>query len=367
MINRLYLVTLFVTFSSLTLLGQNNTIWTSFWNKDTTMIGYKDHKGIIKIEPKFTNFTNARKFENIIAVSEEADGSWKNYYLTKSGKIVGIGNLHIFDNGFDCESEGFIRFRDKETGNVGMFDRNGTIAIPALYNELTRVRNGMIIGLKNAQKEHAKNDNHTGCDHSGWKGGEEVLLDTLNTILVENFNYDDSINFFSLEKSNTPSNDTIRKSFLGKNGTYYSFIDFEKEFKQWISKVLVKDLTKEELINISYQTITWESKDGWAKTKREKLITDNFEVLKNGLLETTNPKTNYFISSDGLNQFMYDEPEFDKYYNNCGESKDWMYPTLTLIINNRVKKDLQQNHYEFLRTDNGYKLLSLSIRNKKIK
>lgn len=367
MIMKLYILTFLTTISSLTLLGQSSDTWTSFWNKDTTLIGYKDKNGIIKIEPKFTGITSASKFENIIAVSEENNGKWSSYYLTKSGKIIGRDSLHIFDNGSDCESEGFIRFRDRKTDKVGMFDRTGKIVVPAIYNDLTRVSNGMIIGLKGAEKKYWDKHKESGCNHFSWTGGQEVLIDTMNNILIENFNYDKSLNFFTLEKTKTPHSDTIRKSFLAIDGSYYSFVDFEKEFKQWITTELENNLTLERLISISYDTITWETQNGWGKSNKERLITDNFIILKNGLLEILEPKTDYFISSDGLNPFMFEGREFEKYFNNCGESKDWIHPTMSIIISHEDKKNFTQNHYEFLRTDNGYKLICLTIRNEKMK
>lgn len=353
--------------TSQTLIGQSNDTWTSFWNKDTTLIGYNDKNGIVKIEPKFSGFTSASKFDHIIAVSEESDGKWNSYYLTKSIKIIGRDSLHIFDNTPDCESEGFIRFRDRKTDKVGMFDRTGKIVVPAIYNDLTRVRNGMIIGLKGAEKKYWDKDKHSGCNHFSWTGGQEVLIDTANSVLVENFKYDNSLNFFTLEKTKEPHSDTIRKSFLAIDGTYYSFVDFEKEFKEWITKELLNNLTVDRLIAISYDTITWETTSGWGKTSKEKLLADNFAILKNGLLEILQPKTNYFISTDGLNPFMFEGTEFEKYFNNCGESKDWIYPTMSIVISHGTKKDFSQNHYEFLRTDKGYKLICLTIRNDKMK
>ena len=364
---KLYILIFFTTISSLTLLGQSNDTWTLIWNKDSTLTGYQDKNGIVKVEPKFTGFQTANKFDNIIAVTDEVDGEWKSYYLTKSGKKVGLDSLCSYDNTPDCESEGFIRFSDRRTDKVGMFDRTGEIVVPAIYNGLTRVRNGMIIGLKGAEKKYWDKHKESGCNHFSWTGGQEVLIDTLNNILVENFSYESPMNFFTLQKTKTPHSDTTRKSFLAKDGSYYSFVDFEKEFRQWITKELLNDLNKERLISISYDTITWESQDGWAKTNKKKLITDNFTILKNGLLEILHPKTDYSISSDGLNQFMYEGAEFEKYYNNCGESKDWIYPTMSIVISHKNKKDFTQNHYEFLRTDQGYKLISLTIRNEKLK
>lgn len=359
---KLFILTFFTTISSLTLLGQSNDTWTSFWNKDTTLLGYKDKNNVVKIEPKFTGFTSAGKFENIIAVSEEKDGKWSSYYLTKKGRIVGRDSLHIFDNGSDCESEGFIRFKDNKTDKVGMFNKNGDIVIPAIYNDLTRVRNGMIIVLKGAEKKYWE-----GGEHYSWVGGQDFLIDTNNNILIDNFKFANNLNFFTLEKTKAVHSDTTRKSFLAKDGSYYSFVDFEKEFRQWITKELLNDLTVDRLVSISYDTITWASSNDWAKTNKQKLITDNFTILKNGLLEILQPKTDYFISSYGLNKFMYEGAEFKKYYNNCGESKDWIYPTMSIIISHGDKKDFTQNHYEFLRTDNGYKLICLTIENEKMK
>jgi hypothetical protein len=50
------LVLLFIFITS-TLPAQVNNTWYSFWNKDTTLIGFKDKNGIVKIEPKFTGLT----------------------------------------------------------------------------------------------------------------------------------------------------------------------------------------------------------------------------------------------------------------------------------------------------------------------
>lgn len=84
-------------------------------------------------------------------------------------------------------------------------------------------------------------------------------------------------------------------------------------------------------------------------------------------MEITNSDTDYFISADGLNPFMFDTPEFQKYFNNCGESKDWQYPTMSIIISHKNKKDMVQDHLEFLRTDEGYQLLCVTIRKGQLK
>lgn len=351
-----------------TLLAQHQDTWIAFWNSDTTLIGYKDKSGGVKIEPRFAEFSCARKFDHIIAVAEKVnEKQWKRYYLTKSGKIVGRDSLHILDNSYDCESEGFIRFRDSKTDKTGMFNKKGDIVIPAEYNELTSVRNGMIIGLKGAEKKFWDEDSHSGCNHFSWTGGTKVLIDTLNNILVDNFKYDGNLNFFSLERTGQPAPDSIRKSFLTEGGNYFSFIDFEKEFGSWITNKLISNLTRENLLDASLDSIIWESGPKWSKSLSREFIEKNFELIKSKLLDILNPKCEYSVLSEGLNPYMYEGPEFEKYYNNCGEAKAWIYPVMSVVISRKSKKGLAQNNFEFLRTDNGYKLICLTIRNGQVK
>ena len=339
------------------LFGQNNDTWTAFWNNDTTLIGYKDKNGVIKIEPKFELLSIAEKFDDIIAVMKKVDDKYVCYYLTKTGRIVGKDSMHIFDNSFDCESEGFIRFRDHKTDKVGMFNRNGYIVIPAEYSDLTRVRNGMIIALKDAKREYLDNSE----EYYGWVGGKEMLIDTLNNILIDNFPYKTDLNFFSIKKTKTPHLEKIREYFLAKDGSYFSFINFEKEFKQWLIDSLFVNLTTEKLINASFDTIAWSSPKGRGKTNREDFVTSNFETLNKELIEA-NLDCEHFISITGLNPYTYKGVEFEKYFNNCGESKEWIYPLMEIRVSRKDKKHFTQNQYDFLRTDNGYKLISVTIR-----
>lgn len=334
--------------------AQNNDIWTSFSDADTTHIGFKDKNGVIKIEPKFTGFTIAHKFENIIAVSEEKDQKWESYYLTKSGKIVGQDSLYVFDNGPDCENEGFIRFTDRTTDKMGMFNAEGKIVIPAEYSNLTKAKNGMFIGLKDAKKE-------MDGEHFFWTGGKEFLVDIHNKILVENFALNDDLNFYSIEKSKEPSKDKIRDNFLGVDGQYYYFINYDKEFKSWMKNTFLKDLSKANLEKHSFDKITyWKEPDGWTSESKTKFFNQNYTLLKLKLAQLNSTNTDYFITSDGLNQFIFEASEYDIYFNNCHESKDWQYPVKSIIINPKNKNDLGQDHFEFLRTEDGYKLISVS-------
>lgn len=357
-----YLLLYLLAFLNCSAFAQNNDIWFSFWNKDSTLIGFKDKNGIVKIEPKFhSRLTIAHKFENIIAATDEKEEDWEDYYLTKSGKIVGRDSLFVFDNGPDCENEGFIRFTDRKTDKMGMFNGEGKIAIPAEYSNLTKVKNGMFIGLKDAKKE-------MDGEHFFWTGGKEFLIDSNNKILIENFPYNDDLNFYSLEKAKEKSKDEIRESFLGVDGQYYSFISFNKEFKTWLKNTLLTDLSKTNLEKHSFDKITyWKEPMGWVSESKTKFINQNYTYLKLKLQELKNPKTDYFVSSDGLNQFIFESSEYEIYFNNCNESKDWIYPVKNIVINPKNKLEHGQDHFEFLRTENGYKLISVSSRKDNLK
>lgn len=346
------------------LFAQNKDTWISFWDKDTTHMGFKDQSGNIKIEPKFMSLTIAHKFDAIIAVAEDVNDTWKSYYITKTGRIVGRDSMYVYDNGFDCENEGFIRFKDPKTDQMGLFNGEGKIVIPAEYSDLTKVRNGMIIALKGAEKVKDPG----GDGHFSWAGGKEYLIDTNNKILIENFGYNDELNFYSLQKSKEPGKDEIREYFPGVDGEYYSFVNFDKEFKSWLKTSLLSDLSKDNLLKHSFATITyWTEPNGWIKESKTKFISQNYKFIKLKLQELTCKNCDYFVSADGLNKFIFETGEFETYFNNCNEPRDWRYPVKNIVISPKNKSDSGQDHFEFLRTENGYKLISVSLRDKTLR
>lgn len=346
------------------MVGQSNDTWNAFWNKDTTLIGYKDKNGTIKIKPKFqTGFTIANKFDNIIAVAEDVRKSSKYYYLTKSGRIIGRDSIHFFDNGADCENEGFIRFRDSKTDRVGLFNRNGDIVIPAQYNEVTRVRNGMMIALKGATKKY-----WAGGEHYSWAGGKEILIDTANNTLVDSFKYSGNLNYFSLLISTQPNPDTIRQNFKTTGRKYFSFMNFDKEFSAWLNTLLLTDLTKDILLNAAYKEVTyWKEPGGWRTEAKNNFFDRNYELIKAKLLQLRSTGCDYSIFDEGLNPYIYGSAEYKEYFNNCGESRDWVYPVKNIVISYGDNKNIVQDHIEFLRTDDGYKLISVAISKGEIK
>jgi hypothetical protein len=335
--------------------AQTGNTWIACWNGDSTLKGFKDLKGLVKIAPRFSGFTVANKFDDIIAVSEEATEKWANYFLTKAGRIVGKDSLHIFDNSADCESEGFIRFRDPKTEKVGLFDKNGNITVPAVYNELTRVNNGLLTALKDAEKI-------VEGEHYSWKGGKQMLLDTGNKLLIDSFNNNGNLNFFSVLVAAQPATDTIRQNFKGVNGQYYSFINFDKEFGQWLQSTLLRNISRQSLLEACFPKIKyWKEKKGWVSEPRAFFINRNVDLLRFLLLELNADSCDYTIFDESLNPFMYKGPAYSRYFDNCGEAKQSRYPVKNIVISYNRAKDIIQNHIEFLRTEQGYKLISISL------
>ncbi|MFO0357532.1 MAG: hypothetical protein ACK50A_11310 [Sphingobacteriaceae bacterium] len=207
-----------------------------------------------------------------------------------------------------------------------------------------------------------------GGEHYEWIGGQELLIDTTNKVLIENFKFNNNLNFSSRNISNLPSSDSIRQSFIAFDGSYYSFIDFDKEFKTWLKSKLLDNFTKENLTNVMFDEITfWKEPKGWSKEQKRSFIERNYELIKSKLLELNSEQTEYSIFSDRLNQFMFNSNNYKKFYDNCGESKDWIYPVKNIVINHKVKGELIQDSFEFLRTDNGYRLICITIKMGQIK
>lgn len=344
--------------------SQTDDSWTAFRDEHSERIGFQDPKGRIRIEARYRDFIIAAKFDRNMAVMEDNQGKSETYYLTRSGKKIGENSVYIFDNGPDCESEGFIRFKDRQRDKVGMFNGEGDIAIPAEYDDLSNVRNGLVIALKDARKKYPEGNKTSGCDHFSWEGGKEYLIDTHHKIIIDRFKDNSSLNLFSIQTGEEPVRDIRRKSYVGTDGRYYSFIDFKKEFQAWLNASVLKSLSRERLIESSYDKIYfWKESQGWTSAISREFIHRNYGLIKGRLSALNKKNSDYFISVEGLNPLIYEAPEFASYFDNCRQPKEWQYPVLNVVINHKTQNDFYQDNFEFLRTENGYKLISMTMRN----
>ena len=344
--------------------AQQADVWTAFWNEDEEKFGFKDISGLIVIQPKFSGFSFVNRLEHIFIASEETDDKFDIYYLTKSGRQFGRDSIYIFDNTPDCESEGFIRFRDKKTDKAGVFNRNGDVVIPAAYNDLTEVNNGLVIALKDAEKNYWDDHSYSGCNHFSWVGGKIMLIDTSNIVIIENFTDSLMLDLYSHQRQDKGDNSFNREYFIGVDGKIHSFINYEKDFSFWLRHSLLDNFTEENLVQAAYDRLTfWKDEQGWVSEPAKNIIEKKFTLIKNRLTLIQNPGQEFFVSIEGLNSGIFQGEEFKMYFNNCGQPLTGKYPVLNVVITHKDAKDFYQDHFDFLKTDNGYKLISLTIGN----
>lgn len=370
-----YLLLIFILISLSAYSQDNNWYPFEIGEEEKALTGYKDAEGNIMIEPRFKGYLMLRiPFTDIIAVEEELEEERIAYYLSKDGRKFGQDSMYIFDMAFDCEREGFIRFQPDGQDRTGLFNRKGEIVIPPDYNYISEVNNGLLIGLKNARKEHwdKDHDKNGGCDHWSWVDGTEYLLDTANNVLIENFKYNPHHDFHSMRVEDKSSADTLRDSYLGINGKYYIFVNNEKTFRYWFFNEFLQDLTKEGLKRNSFKYISWQDKSHYGMTRNKILIDTNYELIKDRISEVLKDNYEYFISLDRYLSFRVEYNmgySFDDYFDNCGNLKYRQYPKFDVVITHHDEngKFGFQDHFDFLKIDGEYKLIGLTLREAKLK
>ncbi|ANE52410.1 WG repeat-containing protein [Flavisolibacter tropicus] len=362
--------------------GQSQDSWVRFYDTASEKSGYKDLKGNIKIPATFDGLTKADTFYHIIAVNEMAGDTYKSYYLLKDGRKVGQDSVYVFDFMFDCESEGKIIFYDRKKDRVGFLNQDGVAIIPAVYNYVSPFRNGLAIAHRNAKRKcWDKGGDTTNCEHLGWEGGESILINDKNEILVDSFAIDlSSIDWYS-RKINDPSVDTsLYISIKGRGNTTYSFVDYDKEFKKWFYNTFLSTVRSKNkaLSKLLFDEVTyWSGKKGWTSIGRTEFLKTFPAVLTAQRFEAGKLKE-ISLSQDMFNDLIFDKSIYKKYLNACGAHNKDQYPLYNVMLT-YYKKRLKpltaiesgflrnyeidyQEHFEFLRTENGYKLLSVSLK-----
>lgn len=256
---------------------EEEDLWTSYWEEDTKLIGFKDSKGNIKIPSKFVGGgTIAHKFKNIMAVVEQMnDHLYDQYYLLKDGRQVGRDSIFLWDNTPDCESEGKIRFHVEKTDKIGFFGKNGEIVIPAVYNYALPFRNGLTVAIKGAEKicwDGTPYRQNNSCEHWRWKGGDNVLINEANETLIKGFDYTRSLDLSTIKISEKPFESSSREFFKGTNGKYYSFVNMKRDFQNWFDAVF---LNPDNLLESSFQEITF-----WSEDKKDRISVPKKEFLE---------------------------------------------------------------------------------------
>jgi len=367
---------------STNLIAQDNT-WHTFSTKDGYTRGFKNKNGKVMIPPKFMGFTAAKKFRNIMAAMEENDGKFSSYYLLKNEKKIGKDSVYVWDMVFDCESEGMIRFRDSKTDKVGFFDGKGKVTIPAIYSDALPFRNNVAVVIKDAKRicfDGKLYQKEKPCEHWTWQNGTILLIDKNNKVLLKDFKYNNTIDLYSMKENDTTAL-PYRLTQVGLNNNYYSFNNYKKEFEYWVFNDFIKRLEFAQqstaiqlprlrlLENAMPEIYSYALKQTTAtgKIKAKQFIASNLEYLIKTFLALQKEDADYFISVDELNPLIWNEPLYEKYFDDCGEPFKAKYPMLSIIINQKKEGKSYQEHIEFLKTDEGFKLIGVHSSNIKIK
>ncbi|MGY3088095.1 hypothetical protein ACVWYF_001128 [Hymenobacter sp. UYAg731] len=353
---------------------QSDTVWTQFTKKEKQdyRYGYKDAAGRIRIPARFGNFTNAQKFRHIMAVNEKA--TQRMYYLLKNGREIGRDSVYMFDYTFDCESEGRIRFKDHQRDRMGFFDGRGKAAIPSIYCYVSPFHNGMAVGLIGARRKCWSGENDTvHCEHPGWVGGRNLLINERNEVLADNLpeRQLDYLNWYSL-RVNAPAIDTATtRTFRAVNGDRYTFTDYEKEFTHWFYEVFVPTVRtgaagKFTALCYSELVISGRPFQGWQYLKRAAFIRKFYQLMLQPKLSVLQPGAkNVAVFSEDLNGLIFDSPSFQAFFTDCNEHFREKYPVFNVVVNpvdaaGKTSSE-HQAHFAFIRTVAGYRLFSVAL------
>lgn len=360
--------------------AQTSDPWIRFCDS-SALCGYKDLQGNIKVPAIFESslMSSPDTFFNIAAVSEKT----KRYYLLKNGKKVGMDSVYTFDWDYDCEQEGKIRFQDHKLNRVGFLDKNGIPIIPAIYCYAHPFRNGLSVVLTGASlkcTDEREDGDTTDCDHYGWVGGVKQVINEKNEILIDSLDLGNhNPDWYSL-RMNMPNPDTnLYFTVTGRHGITYSFVDFNKEFKQWFYNVFIPSLRDDGNVRdyLFEKVTTWIEGKGWVNPDKDDFL-DQFPYALTPQRFQTNALKKISIGQTYFGHFNLDLPTFSKYYNACGYQDD-RFPVYIAIVNyNKLlqpstTQDIEgnvkpryvidyQDSFDFLRTENGYRLIGASFR-----
>lgn len=311
--------------------------------------------------------------KSITAVLDTTD--WKNlrsYYKLANGNRVGEDSVYSFDAMDDTESDGKIRFRDRITDKVGFFDNNGRVVVPALYNDANRFQNSMAMVIKDAKRVgwNGEDCEKANCEHWLWAGGSTMLINARGEVLVDQFEMKGNpvINWYSLQMKDVPGDTALYCSVKGVNGKWYVFMDYQKEFEKWFKEVYLEESGEMQKLRASAHDSLVSSLPeypDWKRMSRDEFIKSQGRQLQGRLQPLRDQAIRYFAVMEGLNPYIHTGGSFEPFFDTSDAVEAGRYPAFDVISNIEDKNGRldYQEHYSFLRTDHGYKLIGVSWRN----
>ncbi len=133
-----------------------------------------------------------------------------------------------------------------------------------------------------------------------------------------------------------------------------------REFTHWLTQTFLKEnSSKEFLIENSFDSISCSSGKDNRIENRDSFIRSNFTAIVENLRKIENRSSGTFISNGYI---TYSELDLQKYVE--PDYRRDKYPVFSVIINRNDNSNGYQNSFDFLRTESGYKLISVLLRGK---
>ena len=103
----------------------------------------------------------------------------------------------------------------------------------------------------------------------------------------------------------------------------------------------------------------------------DSFLAKNKEILIEQINDFRLGNIEYSIRKENLNPYIFNSEKYSTYFDSCGNSKEWQNPVFTTLVSHRDEKGILEldfkNYFEFLKTENGYKLISLGLKDKELK
>ena len=118
----------------------------------------------------------------------------------------------------------------------------------------------------------------------------------------------------------------------------------------------------------------WNSNEKkWESVEKDSFLKNNSKTILKIIKDLRNSKLKFEIHKNptGVMGSPSDNDFYSRYFDSCSNPKTWKYPLFDLVIKHYSKdgerKFLYQDIFAFLKTGNGYRLTSLSLRSVQLK
>ncbi|MEK6451836.1 MULTISPECIES: hypothetical protein [unclassified Myroides] len=305
----------------------------------------------------------------IRTIMDDNEEGISTYYLIQkddgSDLVIDQEQVFYYDVGApDFESEGYIRFRDKQTNLVGLYNDKGEIVLSPIYTSLSRVHNGVLYALSDAK---VRNIGRGGDEHIVFEGGKTRLIKPDGTVLINEMLAPNVVlDMYSLSITEQPMQDERYMSLLGVNGKYYNFLNLESYFKRFVEEDFLPkskgeewlDFTNENtIVNIELNNGSigdYEvGKGGVLLRKYEKKLKRLFKLVDQRRKDSI--KFSYRVDNWGgyVDDGQIDIEDFGVYYNTTNEWREELFPMFELILKEENKGKYRNNHFDFFRDKKG--------------